>query len=424
MPSPNLADFDSDGDLDLLRGEFLDAFTYFENVDSRSSPRFAVGCRLVRDGCPIAMDLQMIMPTAVDWDRDGDPDLIVGDEDERVVFVENLETIAESMPGFTKPRYFRQVADSVKFGALVTRTAWTGTRTSWQATPQATSDSSRTSAASHHGSSHPCGFGWKGRRFAFKRAPTAPSRDRARPSGDTQRSASPTGTETVFMTSSPTRSVDGSSGIAISAAGANRAWTRRAVQVDWKGQPRKPAWNSWTPGPSEMVSQWRTRLVTVDWNRDGLVDLVMLDQDGYLAWFERAQSAERRFRLPGKRIFEAQPNSAFDRRHKALNQMPGLLRLKAGRAGRSGRRKIDLADWDGDGLLDILVNSTSVDWLRNRGSWAGRVLLRDEGPHIREKLAGHTTSPTTVDWNGDGRRELLVGTEDGFRYWLDARGPQ
>src|SRR5262245_23511542 len=37
-PSPNFEDFDSDGDLDLLCGEFLDGFTYFENVGSRVAP--------------------------------------------------------------------------------------------------------------------------------------------------------------------------------------------------------------------------------------------------------------------------------------------------------------------------------------------------------------------------------------------------
>ena len=31
------------------------------------------------------MDLQMITPVAIDWDRDGDTDLIVGDEDGVVV---------------------------------------------------------------------------------------------------------------------------------------------------------------------------------------------------------------------------------------------------------------------------------------------------------------------------------------------------
>ncbi len=121
-PSPNFADFDGDGDLDLLCGEFLDGFTYFENQGTRQTPCYTSGRRLIDSmGNPLVMDLQMITPTAFDWDRDGDMDLIVGDEDGRVAWIEHTGQLQDGMPVFAAPRYFEQQADTLKFGALATR---------------------------------------------------------------------------------------------------------------------------------------------------------------------------------------------------------------------------------------------------------------------------------------------------------------
>ena len=66
------------------------------------------------------MDLEMIVPVAVDWDRDGDVDLVVGQEDGRVALVENTGGKVDGMPDFLPPKFFRQQADEVKFGVLVT----------------------------------------------------------------------------------------------------------------------------------------------------------------------------------------------------------------------------------------------------------------------------------------------------------------
>ena len=131
----------------------------------------------------------------------------------------------------------------------------------------------------------------------------------------------------------------------------------------------------------------------------------MLDHEGYLAFFERRKGDGRLELLPPRRIFlgvDGQP-----------------LRLSSKRAGGSGRRKLHVVDWDGDGRLDILVNSVNADLLRNRGQRDGKVVLENLGPLATRKLAGHTSSPTTVDWNTDGVPDLLVGGEDGHFYYLE-----
>src|SRR6202012_3854672 len=82
-PSPCFADFRGTGKLDLICGEFLDGFTFFENVGDRTHPKYAAGRRLSFEGKPLAMDLEMIVVTPFDWNKDGRMDLIVGQEDGR-----------------------------------------------------------------------------------------------------------------------------------------------------------------------------------------------------------------------------------------------------------------------------------------------------------------------------------------------------
>jgi hypothetical protein len=188
------------------------------------------------------------------------------------------------------------------------------------------------------------------------------------------------------------------------------------VKVAWTGKPPKPAWNWWTPKPGEVSTQWRTTPSVVDWNKDGLLDLVMLDHEGYLAFYARVKRGEDLLLLPGQRIFKG---GVFDGRQRASKPGgDGLLRLNRNEAGGSGRRKFCWSDWDGDGDLDLLVNSVNVNLMENVGTVDGMTTLEDRGPLHERTLAGHTTCPTLVDWDEDGIPDLLTGAEDGRFYYL------
>src|SRR5690606_19479098 len=92
--------------------------------------RYAEGRALTiaGSGKRLHMELCMITPVAVDFNGDGHLDIVCGDEDGRVAFIENTGKVVDGVPQFLAPRYFKQFAQDVKFGALVTPYAidWDG----------------------------------------------------------------------------------------------------------------------------------------------------------------------------------------------------------------------------------------------------------------------------------------------------------
>jgi hypothetical protein len=65
------------------------------------------------------------------------------------------------------------------------------------------------------------------------------------------------------------------------------------------------------------------------------------------------------------------------------------------------------------------MNSQNVNFFRNVGGEGATCVFEDQGMLNGKRLAGHTTSPTVVDWDHNGIPDLLVGAEDGFFYYLE-----
>ncbi|WP_369178905.1 beta strand repeat-containing protein [Candidatus Thiodubiliella endoseptemdiera] len=108
--TPNLADIDGDGDLDLVVGENDGTLKYYQNTGTTSNPAYEAK---TGDSNPFnGIDAgYSSSPTLVDIDGDGDLDLVVGENDGTLKYYQNTGTTSN-------PAYEAKTGDSNPFNGI------------------------------------------------------------------------------------------------------------------------------------------------------------------------------------------------------------------------------------------------------------------------------------------------------------------
>jgi len=145
----------------------------------------------------------------------------------------------------------------------------------------------------------------------------------------------------------------------------------------------------------------------VDWNNDGKKDLLSGDTRGQIWLYLNTGTQEEPELAAGIRVeADGKPIVGVRRRSGVTLDPDAIIGIYS---------KIHFADWNGDGLGDLLVGQTGpgghdVVFYRNVGT-------EDEpkfGKPEPLELPGPGMSrpaPYLVDWDGDGKLDIVFGTE-------------
>jgi TolB-like protein len=207
------------------------------------------------------------------------------------------------------------------------------------------------------------------------------------------------------------------------------------------------------PAPVAMkiwAGKGRTEKVVVDWNGDGLYDLILGDQDGYVTVYLNQGTNDSpkyavgmRLRGGGKEIKVKSPSAPYlvdwnedGKIDLLVGDGGGYLHLflnagavdsvdfAAGVKVQSATKDLNVSrgnaspcvvDWNEDGKKDLVMgkgNGTILVFL-NEGSNKQPIFGKPIELNGGSLDVGSNSSPEVADWNGDGKKDLIIGNDDG-----------
>ncbi len=152
----------------------------------------------------------------------------------------------------------------------------------------------------------------------------------------------------------------------------------------------------------------------MDWNKDGKKDLIAGDTEGRVTLFLNTGTPEKPELAAGVPIeSDGKPITAKKTVYKVENNKAVVDKETPGSNPLAEiYSKINVADWNGDGLDDLLVgHDTTLVFYKNIGTAQEPKLA---APVKLEPPSGKwpmRPSPYVVDWDGDGVQDLLLGIE-------------
>ncbi len=360
---PFVCDWNGDGLQDILAGQESGHISFIENRGGRLQTEKLISQKNpnVKSGC-------ISVPMVCDWNGDGIPDLIIGNA---AGYIEYFEGTSE---GFKPPKRLDALGETIRIQA--------GEYGSIQGPQEA-----------RWGYAAPFAADWDG-------------------DGDLDLLAGCVTGEIYFYENIGSRT-------------SPRLAAPKKLTVDWGDRhPPYPEGIRFKPEKDVLVTQWRCRPCVMDWNGDGLQDLITVDDKGLLALYPRYRRNDGSLGLhPAEYPF--------------LDEGGNPLRFCNEKApGRNGRIVFDLVDWNGDGKLDIIRSGSSPDGknLDSHSNFTYYECIRYEAEHravfknigelipaAQIRLQGHNSSPWAVDIDGDGQLDLISGCEDGNIYWFSRK---
>jgi len=467
--SPKAVDWDGDGDLDLIVGRYVyrdretkkraepypyGPIAYFENIGTREKPMLTARANLQADGRELRVKYAA-RPTPVDWDGDGDLDLIVGDFSyDGIHYFENTGTRREPilirrgvLQADGKPLLVHDTLLTVpKMNISVEVVDWDedgrddlllGSATGFLYYYRNTGTNAKRELTSQG-------------RLRVKNAristggfatPAAADFDR---DGDIDLVCGNEGVLLVYFENAGTpQKPSFSEGVPVEAGGETVMFFGEGVQLndkywgyanpeagDFDGdgdadllvQASKGRWKyfesvngaakpQFARGTDLLVdgeifrTHWRLKAAAADWDGDGDLDFVCPDRAGVVGLYTNEGGRPPRFhRRSPLRLSDGQEFSS-----------------KVART--ASRTKFAAVDWDEDGDYDLILGDFSAICLyRNVGdrthpTFKSEGLLKVEGKPFKHMVGEHSLGITFADLDADGKEDLIVGSDTGFMFW-------